>query len=237
MAAEATYYCRIIFHQFASSTLIRLKFPIEVKSKLIRRMCSSTSLGPKIYTRTGDKGYTSTYGGERLPKTDSIFEALGATDELSSVIGVACEFCDEAGHGDIVPKLEEIQCILQDVGSNIATPRKSSPQRNIEKTKFNVDTTKVLEEWIDAYHNQLPPLRNFILPGSAFSSEWQCRTRSWDIPKQVERLPLHSSPLCLQKGRKKGKNLPSNSTVTEAGDAPVTASGKESCVNENIAIY
>ncbi|XP_068679049.1 corrinoid adenosyltransferase MMAB-like isoform X1 [Montipora foliosa] len=177
MAAEATYYCRIIFHQFASSTLIRLKFPIEVKSKLIRRMCSrtfihfySTSLGPKIYTRTGDKGYTSTYGGERLPKTDSIFEALGATDELSSVIGVACEFCDEAGHGDIVPKLEEIQCILQDVGSNIATPRKSSPQRNIEKTKFNVDTTKVLEEWIDAYHNQLPPLRNFILPSGGKSA-------------------------------------------------------------------
>jgi len=32
-------------------------------------------------------GYTSTYGGERLPKTDAIFEALGTTDELSSVIG------------------------------------------------------------------------------------------------------------------------------------------------------
>uniref|UniRef100_A0A668RIT3 Corrinoid adenosyltransferase MMAB n=1 Tax=Oreochromis aureus TaxID=47969 RepID=A0A668RIT3_OREAU len=124
---------------------------------------------PKIYTKTGDKGFSSTFTGERRPKEDHIFEALGNTDELSSAIGLAREFCLDKGH-TFTHQLDKIQCVLQDVGSNIATPRSSARESHIKRTKFIAQPIVDLETWIDEFTEELPPLTSFILPSGGKSS-------------------------------------------------------------------
>ncbi|KAI8345707.1 Adenosylcobalamin biosynthesis, ATP:cob(I)alamin adenosyltransferase-like protein [Mortierella sp. GBAus27b] len=122
---------------------------------------------PKIYTKTGDKGTSSLFTGERRPKDDVVFEALGTNDELSSSIGLAREFClDQDDLQGMVNQLEQIQCLLQDIGSNIATPRDSATAPRLARTEFDSDGQHVqdLETWIDTMDQELPPLTSFILP-------------------------------------------------------------------------
>ncbi|XP_065194895.1 corrinoid adenosyltransferase MMAB-like isoform X2 [Sycon ciliatum] len=138
----------------------------------------------RIYTKTGDKGKTSNYAGERLPKDGPTFEALGCTDELSSAIGHAREHCLEAGHG-FHDQLQTIQCDLQDVGSNIATPRQTASEDRLVRTAFPEERVKQLEKWIDEMDEVLPPLKNFILPSGGKAATALHMSRS--ICRRAER--------------------------------------------------
>ncbi|XP_008249582.2 corrinoid adenosyltransferase MMAB isoform X7 [Oryctolagus cuniculus] len=124
---------------------------------------------PRIYTKTGDKGFSSTFTGERRPKDDQVFEALGTTDELSSAIGFAMEFITEKGH-PFAEELQKIQCTLQDIGSTLATPRSSAREAHLKHAAFGEGPVLELERWIDEYARQLPPLTAFILPSGGKSS-------------------------------------------------------------------
>jgi len=121
---------------------------------------------PKIYTKTGDKGRSSLYTGERRAKDDRIFSALGAIDELSCQVGLARELgrskCLDVR---IIDQLERVQCLLQDAGSCVATPMSSARPAHLKRTGFNSQHTLELEQWIDKYTSDLPPLENFVLPG------------------------------------------------------------------------
>ncbi|KAK3854688.1 hypothetical protein Pcinc_038851 [Petrolisthes cinctipes] len=135
----------------------------------MRLYCSSE--GMCIYTRTGDKGVTALFTGERLPKDTQFFNALGSTDELSAHLGLAKEYAQERKH-EYADQLERIQCILQDISSLLATPRTQkytgNPEREkriLERLSFNPRHINELEGWIDDYTKRLPPLTNFILPG------------------------------------------------------------------------
>ena len=120
----------------------------------------------KIYTRTGDAGTTGLGDGTRVGKDAPRIDSLGDVDELNSVIGVLlCE--------DMAPEtraqLLRIQHDLFDLGGELCIPG----FRNISE-----DQVARLEQWLDAYNANLPPLANFILPGGsrAASLAHQART-------------------------------------------------------------
>jgi cob(I)alamin adenosyltransferase len=120
----------------------------------------------KIYTRTGDKGTTSLFTGQRVPKNNPFIEALGAVDEGNSAIGVAISHLPiESAFQPIRNELESIQHALFDVGAALATPRSCQIEKKLKKTRFNQDAIAHLEKWIDEMEGQLPPLQTFILPG------------------------------------------------------------------------
>ncbi len=117
----------------------------------------------KIYTRTGDKGTTSLFTGERVAKNDPYMEALGTVDECNSTIGVAISLLPE--NLAIKEQLEIIQHALFDLGAALATPRTKATANKIDKTRFDVEETEALEKWIDKMDHELPTLHSFILPG------------------------------------------------------------------------
>lgn len=120
-----------------------------------------------IYTRTGDKGTSSLYNGERRSKTDITFEVLGHQDELNAIIGIAREYCILSNNG-LDDMLAEIQSRLFDLGAAVATPLSSSEEKR-QYTEFPSYHIEQLEIWIDELDAQLPPITNFVIPSGGLS--------------------------------------------------------------------
>jgi cob(I)alamin adenosyltransferase len=139
----------------------------------------------KIYTRTGDKGETSLYGGQRMPKDAFRIEAYGTIDELNSVLGVA-----RAGNTqpDIDRLLDRVQNTLFVMGADLATPR--STGRN-DVRRISRSDAELLEHDIDALENQLQPLQNFILPGGSPTAAQLHFART--VCRRAERRVVHLS--------------------------------------------
>ncbi len=133
----------------------------------------------KIYTKTGDEGFTDLANRERTFKTDPIIEAIGAVDEANSAIGLM-------PHSDIV---DYIQNDLFDLGADLAR----------SEVKINQDRINWLENVIDDHNEYLEPLRSFVLPTgpihNARSIVRRAERRVWAvdevnplIPKYLNRL-------------------------------------------------
>ncbi|GMF35949.1 unnamed protein product [Phytophthora lilii] len=119
----------------------------------------------KVYTKTGDKGTSQLFSGERRPKSDGVFQALGDTDELNAQIGVAVEQARLAANAELPPRLEQIQSRLFDLGACVATPLTSASETKQRRAgMFDEANVAQLERWIDEMDAQLPPLKCFILP-------------------------------------------------------------------------
>lgn len=115
----------------------------------------------KIYTKTGDKGETSLFGGERVSKDDLRIEAYGTVDELNTVIGAARAFNDNKQIDTI---LAEIQNRLFVLGADLATPFTAA---NASVPRISAEDTALLERKIDEIEKDLPPLKSFVLPGGS----------------------------------------------------------------------
>ena len=112
----------------------------------------------KIYTRTGDAGETSLFGGSRVRKDDARIEAYGTVDELNSVLGLARASWPASSLNE---QFHSIQSDLFDIGAHLASPGTSrfagpEPER-----------VAALERAIDGMETELAPLKTFILPGGS----------------------------------------------------------------------
>jgi cob(I)alamin adenosyltransferase len=115
----------------------------------------------KIYTKTGDKGDTKLFDGTQVRKDDARVDAYGEVDELNACVGAAAAFLEDAV---LKALLTDIQRDLFSIGAELADPRHRG-----SKTKSKLDAARIatLEETIDRFETELPPLRQFILAGGS----------------------------------------------------------------------
>ncbi len=141
----------------------------------------------RIYTRTGDDGTTSLFGGERVGKGNPRIDAYGTVDEANSVVGVArAHLRGEPGAERLDPVLSDLQEELFVVGADLATPLDAKPI--VPRIKeHHVDR---LEDRIDEFDADLEPLKKFVLPGgsAAGASLHSART----ITRRAERLVVQA---------------------------------------------
>jgi cob(I)alamin adenosyltransferase len=118
------------------------------------------NVGLKIYTKKGDRGKTSLFGGKDLFKDDLRIEAYGSVDEFNAQVGVVIALMTHEIHQK---RLLEVQKNLFTIGAILATdPRK------IHLVKpFREDSIQEVESWIDEMDASLPILKNFILPSGS----------------------------------------------------------------------
>ncbi|HBK72399.1 MAG TPA: cob(I)yrinic acid a,c-diamide adenosyltransferase [Flavobacteriaceae bacterium] len=144
----------------------------------------------KIYTKTGDKGKTSLYGGTRVLKNDLRIETYGTIDELNANIGL---LKDQKNDAKTTTTLLKVQNELFTIGAMLATPPEKEKLKNGKK-RLNIPeiseiNIQFLEQEIDTIEKQLPPMTHFILPGGHQTVSFCHIARC--VCRRAERLTVH----------------------------------------------
>lgn len=127
-----------------------------------------------IYTRTGDSGATSLFGGKRVLKCEELVDVYGSIDELNSWVGLIASQLEVP---DVQKFLGYIQSDLFIIGSRLAGAK--ADLTVLEKR------VREMEARIDVLEKELPKINNFILPGGTTLAAFIHLIRS--VCRRVER--------------------------------------------------
>lgn len=136
----------------------------------------------KIYTGTGDRGRTSLFSGERVSKSSPRIEAYGDLDELNSVIGAVASSL-VTSDPTLKNEIQAVQALLLDAGAWLATTPGAASIRFL--TPFTGKPAEFLEAAIDRMSEDLPELKQFVLPGGHFSASMAHMART--VCRRTER--------------------------------------------------
>ncbi len=147
----------------------------------------------KIYTGSGDRGQTSLFSGERLPKDDERVEAYGDLDELNATIGALMAALPSQA-AEIRLELDTVQAHLFSIGAWLATSPGAPAADSLPP--IDPDRATALERSIDRIDATLPPLAGFILPGGSPAAAWAhiARTVCRRTERRVVRLSTGIHP-------------------------------------------
>lgn len=151
----------------------------------------------KIYTKTGDKGETSLFGGERVPKDNLRISAYGTVDELNSIIGIAIA---EIQTTEIKEILVQVQNDLFTLGSDLASPAEKE-KGSFVIPRIKTDKIEKLETFIDSIEYKLQELRNFILPGGSKGASYLhlartvCRRAEREVVSLAKNVVIGPNPV------------------------------------------
>jgi len=139
----------------------------------------------RIYTRTGDDGSSGLSTGERRPKDDVRFEAIGGVDETNATIGIARLHVSD--YPDLDLMLAAIQNDLFDLGADLATPETREPPA-FEALRILPLQVERLEKEIDYLNRSLAPLTTFVLPGGSTAAAYLHLART--VCRRAERMAV-----------------------------------------------
>lgn len=108
-----------------------------------------------VYTRTGDKGTTGLYTGERVPKQSLRVDAYGTVDEINSALGMARA---QVKREDVKETIFSVQKLLMSLMADVAS-------LNLPEPYIKEEHVKLFEDTIDKFDALLEPLGHFIVPG------------------------------------------------------------------------
>jgi len=121
----------------------------------------------KIYTGTGDRGKTSLFSGERVPKSSLRIGAYGDLDELNAMMGGVTAALDDE-YQALKDEIQGVQANLLSAGAWLATTPGSASTQFLKP--FTEAPAAQLESAIDRMNESLPELKQFVLPGGHLSA-------------------------------------------------------------------